>query len=216
MKQKLVAILKIIIASVAALLLLSITVEPVIAQEPAPFVDTSVGKTQEISDPALKISMSEGIQVYPTKRFPITLTIDSAIDSNRIGINWIYPNDAFLIEGEVTDVLTVSAGQRTTFTKYFLSRKEYKSINPSIKFGFGVRVHGVVAAKNYISSTEMSLTFNNELEKLPVDGNYTRDKTVAAVISWIEVIALISVIIAIIVLIVRRFKAYLNSPDEDA
>ncbi len=216
MKQKITAVIKIILASAAALLLLSIAVEPVIAQEQIPVVDTSVGKTQEISDPALKITLTEGVQVYPTKRFPITLTIDSSIDSNRIGINWIYPTDAFLIEGNLTDVLTVSAGQRTTFTKYFLANKSYKTINPTTKFGFGVRVHGVVADKNYLSSTEMKLNFNNEVEKLPVDGTYTRDKTIAMVISWIEVIAVIAIIIAVIVLIVRRFKAYLNTPDEDA
>jgi len=203
-------------ATIGVFLISMLAINLVMAQEELPVEEIGFGQTQEISDPDLKISLSDEKQVYPSKRFGLTVTIDSEISSNRVGINWIYPADVFLIEGNPTDTITVVAGQRTTFTKYFSSRKEYKGLkNSNKKVEMGVRVNTFVAERNYLSSTRIILDFNNELEKLPIDGDYNRDKIVATVISWAEVIGLISVIVAIIVIIIRKFRAYLNSPDEE-
>jgi len=176
-------------ATIGVFLISMLAINLVMAQEELPVEEIGFGQTQEISDPDLKISLSDEKQVYPSKRFGLTVTIDSEISSNRVGINWIYPADVFLIEGNPTDTITVVE--------------------------MGVRVNTFVAERNYLSSTRIILDFNNELEKLPIDGDYNRDKIVATVISWAEVIGLISVIVAIIVIIIRKFRAYLNSPDEE-
>jgi hypothetical protein len=191
-----------------------IAINLVMAQEQLP--PEEIGEiTQEISDPALDINLTDEKQVFPSKRFGITLTIDSTISSNRAAVSWIYPSDVLLIEGTPTDTLTVLEGQRTTFTKYFAPRKEYKSpTNADKKLRFGVRVNTFIAERNYLSSTQRVFDFNSELEKLPVDADYSRDKLVSAILNWAVLIGILSLIVAGIVIAIRKFREYLNKDDE--
>src|SRR5690349_19256229 len=88
------------------------------AQEQVQYEEIGLGVTQEIGDPALGITLKmQPVQEYPSKKFAMVLTIDSKIDSDRVGVQWNYENGYFIAEGGKDNLLKVRNGQQTTLTK---------------------------------------------------------------------------------------------------
>jgi hypothetical protein len=68
---------------------------------------------------------------------------------------------------------------------------------------------------NYLSATSANASFNPDLELLPLDSSYTQNKTVDTIVKWAVVIIVIGLIVTVIVIAVKRFRAYINSPDPE-
>lgn len=186
------------------------------AQEEIPFEEIGIGETQEISDPALKLELSvDAEQEYPSKKISVTIKITSAIDSDRVGVNWIFPSSYFLAEGGTSDVLSVRNGETTVFKKYFVPKPIFPQTGINKKIEFGARVNAFVANVNYLSATSTVGDFNNDLEVIPVDPVYQRNKIVSTVLNWAFCITLIVIVVALIIYGVRRLKAYVDSPDPE-
>lgn len=203
-------------ATVAVLTLSLLTIQLVVAQEDLQVEEFGIGETQEIIDPALKPELSvEEIQQWPDKKVKIIITIDSQIDSDRVSLDWTYPNTLFTIQGPLRDVVSVRNGQITTFTKEFVPRAGIANNGRDKKVEFGVRVNGFEEDVNYLSATNVTAQFNSDIELLPISAEYQRAKILSFVLNVAVVIFVLGVIITLITIGVKRFKAYLDSPDEE-
>lgn len=167
-----------------------------------------------VSNPALKLRLDPpSHQSYPSKNFILTLTVDSLIDSNRVGVKWFFPNSLLTINGSERDVITVVKGQKTTITKEFTPRE---TLPPSIvdrRVNIAVEVNGFVAGENYISSTDVDIVFTPDMVVTPTLESYTREKVIATVRNWgVGVSITLFVGLAVFVL-VKNLKDYLNTDE---
>lgn len=168
-----------------------------------------------LSDPALELSLSQYGQEYPSKSFPVTLTVKSQIDSNKVGVDWTY-SSTFLApqNGLDTDVISVSDGGTTTFVKHFdINPKALDIPNPK-NLNIGVRVRGFVADENYISTKSFIVKTNAALEILPITDEYQSDKTTGIITTTIRWIVTIVIVGAGGFFGVKRFIKYLNTEEE--
>ncbi|KXK25974.1 MAG: hypothetical protein TR69_WS6001001262 [candidate division WS6 bacterium OLB20] len=204
-------------ATVLVLALSLVTIQLVIAQEDIEVDEYGVGETQEIIDPALKPALTiDPVQQWPDKRIRVNVTIDSQITSDRVSLDWEYPSTLFLIQGPLRDVVSVREGQVTTFTKEFVPREGLRVINSNNKrVEIGVRVNAFVQDVNYLSATNVEGTFTPDMELIPQSAEYQRSKIISTVLNWAVVIFAVSVIVILIVMGIKRFRAYLNTPDPE-
>lgn len=205
---------KLTLVTIFVLLLSVVTIHMVMAQEEIQVEDINTEELQVIADPALKLSFSFTEQSYPDQRFGLILNIDSAIDSDRAGITWIYPSSHFLIVGPPSEVVKVRSGEVTTVTKYFLPiQSVIGKSKGDVRGKFGARVNAFVADVNYLSSNGIEQQFNKDLEKLPIADTYQRDKTVTQIFNILICAVVIVVVVSIIIFAVRKFRTYINTPD---
>ncbi len=165
-----------------------------------------------VSNPALKLQLDPpSHQSYPSKKFILTLTVDSLIDSNRVGVKWFFPNNLLTINGSERDVITVVKGQKTTITKEFTPRE---TLPPSIvdrRVNIAVEVNGFVAGENYISSTDVDIVFTPDMVVTPTLESYTREKVMATVRNWGIGVSIVLFVGLAVFFLVKNLKDYLNT-----
>lgn len=167
-----------------------------------------------ISDPALKLDLRKPTeQDFPSKEFEVTLLVDSLIDSNRVGVDWIYDKTLFTVEGGDSDVVTVVNGNQTTITKKFIPKPNPPVSIVNRKTNIGVRVNGFVAGENYISTAQIDMTLSPEMVILPVLENYQRADTLNTVKNITIIVLLVLAVVVGGFFGIRKFIKYLNTPD---
>lgn len=166
------------------------------------------------SDPALKLQLLKPTeQDYPSKNFKVTLIVDSLIDSNRVGVTWTYPTNLMTPVGGATDVITVVSGEKTTLVKEFIPSSNPPKSVVNRNAEIGVRVNGFVAGENYISTEKVVITFNPEMEILPLLDNYSQAKNLD---KFKNISAIVLVVVLVIVggfIGIKKFLKYLNTSD---
>lgn len=185
------------------------------AQEQVEIEEIGLGVTQEIANPSLNIkTTAQPVQEYPSKKFAVVLTIDSAINSNRVSVKWNIDNAYFVAINGNDDLVQVRTGEKTTLVKYFQPNPAVIGINNKYKKAeIGVRVNSFVDDINYLSSTRSILEFNNEYELLPISSEYNNSKLLQTGLRWAIIVLVVGAVITAIVLGIKKFKAYLNSDD---
>lgn len=167
-----------------------------------------------VSNPALKLQLNPpSHQSYPSRKFILTLTVDSLIDSNRVGVKWFFPNSLLTINGSERDVITVVKGQKTTITKEFTPRE---TLPPSIvdrRVNIAVEVNGFVAGENYISSTDVDIVFTPDMVVIPTLESYTREKVMATVRNWGIGVSIVLFVGLAVFFLVKNLKDYLNTDE---
>jgi len=175
-----------------------------------------VGETPEISDPAIRLSMEIVDQKYPSKAITINLIVISQFDSGKVGIEWKFPSELFLVEGQTRDTASVVSGEKYSINKTFIPKENSSSAKDSVStylVEIGVRVNAFVPDKNYLSSTSINFNVNSDLEFEPMDKQYKQDKFVDTAITWGTIIVVITIVITIMILAVKKFLNYLNAED---
>lgn len=185
------------------------------AQEQVEIEEIGLGVTQEIANPSLNIkTAAQPVQEYPSKKFAVVLTIDSAINSNRVSVRWNIDNSYFVAINGNDDLVQVRNGEKTTLVKYFQPNPAVIGINNKYKKAeIGVRVNSFVDDINYLSSTKSILEFNNEYELLPISSEYNNSKLLQNGLRWAVIILVVVAVITAIVVGIKKFRAYLNSDD---
>lgn len=177
------------------------------AQEPEP-------ELRAASNPALKVVLNyPKDQFHPSKEFTVTLEVDSLIDSNRVGLEWSYPKTILSAKGGEDDVISVTSGNKTTFTKTFAPKLDLPSSVNSRRVDISVRVVGYSAGDSYISTGKTSLVLNSKMEITPSLESYSREKTKNQIIRIGIIVSIIAVVVVLIIFLVKKFIKYLNTPD---
>lgn len=167
-----------------------------------------------VSNPALKLDLKyPEVQEYPSKNFRVTLTVDSLIDSNRVGVKWFYPSNLMTITGEERDIISVVSGEKTTITKEFTPRSE-ESLPKSVinrRVTLAVEVNGFVAGENYLSSSEVDVIFTPDMEITPTLESYSSDRRTTLLRVWSIRIGIVLAFGTAIVYAVKQLRDYLNT-----
>lgn len=164
------------------------------------------------SDPGLKLVLSQPLeQDYKTKTFKLSLEIDSLIDSNRIGVDWRFPEQLLDIAVPAKDVVSVVKGQKTILTKEFTPKEVLPVSVVNRKVEIAVIVNGFVAGESYLSSEKIIVTFSPDMVVQPVLKDYASEKrsTIIRNISF-GIIAVVVFVLAIFFL-VKQVRTYLNT-----
>jgi hypothetical protein len=167
-----------------------------------------------VTNPALKLQLTKPTdQEFPSKSFDIVLTVDSLIDSNRVGVKWFYNDRLLNLALPERDVISVVKGQKTTLRKTFTPKEVLPASAVNRRVEIAVEVNGFVAGENYISSAETELLFTPEMVITPALDSYTRDKTMNTIrVAGLWTSAIIIFGIAIF-FVIRQFREYLNTDE---
>ena len=167
-----------------------------------------------VTDPALKLQLDKPIdQEYPSKSFDLVLTVDSLIDSNRVGVKWFYNDKLLDISGAERDIINVVKGQKTILRKTFTPKEVLPPSKVNRRVEIAIEVNGFVAGENYLSSAETVVVFTPEMVITPTLDSYSRAKTINTIRVWgLWAGAIILFGIAIFFLF-RQFKEYLNTDE---
>ncbi|MEI7579372.1 MAG: hypothetical protein WCJ58_05030 [bacterium] len=174
--------------------------------------------SQNSTDQGLILHLSHSRQTYPAKSFEIILTVDSIINSSKVGVEWKYPTNLLVPVGGIKDYITVTAGQLTTFKKTFTpipGTELPDQADFTREAEISVKVNAFLAERNYLSSAATTVKFNKLMEILPLDSGYNFEKYGKISLNWFWKIALVVGIISAIVFIIWRFRKYLNADDND-
>lgn len=187
------------------------------------FYDTIYAQEQEqdynqeikiVTNPALKLQLEKPTeQAYPSKSFDIVLTVDSLIDSNRVGVKWFYNDRLLNITAPERDVISVVKGQKTVLRKTFTPEEILPPSVVNRRVEIAVEVNGFVAGENYLSSAETSLLFTPDMVITPTLDNYTRAKTMNTLRVWGTWIGAIILLGIAIFFVFRQFREYLNTDE---
>jgi hypothetical protein len=166
------------------------------------------------SDPGLKLVLSQPLeQDYKTRTFKLSLEIDSLIDSNRIGVEWRFPQQLLDIAVPEKDVVSVVKGQKTLITKEFTPKAVLPVSVVNRKVEIAVIVNGFVAGESYLSSEKINVTFTPDMVIQPELKNYANEKRSTTMRNIFVVITSIVVFGLAIFFVVRQVRAYLNTND---
>jgi hypothetical protein len=176
----------------------------ILAQEEEPNVNEVDQKVVIEDVEGLRINMVQNIQDPGSKKIKFDVIIDSAINSDRVEVNWAINGQSVLDEGNAKEVLKVTANSQTTHSVI---------VNP---VGFGVtRVKVIIqafeidgtrvatAAKAFVTDKERSLLVPDAQQQLA--NNIYVVRNVAAVILGIVVI------LSVIYLGYSYFRSWLES-----
>lgn len=195
----------------AVILITQIFYDVVYAQETEQNYDQNV---PIVSNPALKLQFDPPThQSYPSGKFVLTLTVDSLIDSNRVGVKWFYPANLLSITGEERDIITVVKGQKTMITKEFTPREVLPPSVVNRKVNIAVEVNGFVAGENYLSSADLDLVFTPDMVIVPTLESYTREKTITLIQLWGIRIGIVMFVGLAVFFLVKQLKDYLNTDE---
>jgi len=179
-------------------------------------IESELLSNSEIIESALNANLQVlPIQEYPSKKIGIELTINSLIDSDRVGVKWSYPINYFFIDGSLEDIVSVRKNQTTTFIKYFIPKEGIKTVVDTINLEFTASLSSFEADVYYFNTVKTTANFNNELELLPISSNYSQSKLVSTIVYWAIRIFIVAVIIFGIVFAVNKFIKYIKSPDPE-
>ncbi|HRN86150.1 MAG TPA: hypothetical protein PKU78_02040 [Candidatus Dojkabacteria bacterium] len=184
------------------------------------FYDTVYAQTEEqeynqevkiVTNPALKLQLVLPTdQEYPSKSFDIVLTVDSLIDSNRVGVKWFYNERLLNIAEPERDIISVVKGQKTTLRKTFTPEVILPPSTVNRRVEIAVEVNGFVAGENYISSNKTELVFTPEMVITPTLESYTRAKTFYTIRVWGLWTGAVILLGLAIFFVIRQFREYLN------
>ncbi len=184
------------------------------------FYDTVYAQTEEqeynqevkiVTNPALKLQLDLPTdQEYPSKSFDIVLTVDSLIDSNRVGVKWFYNERLLNIAEPERDIISVVKGQKTTLRKTFTPEVILPPSTVNRRVEIAVEVNGFVAGENYISSNKTELVFTPDMVITPTLDSYTRAKTISTIRVWSLWTGAIILLGLAIFFVIRQFREYLN------
>lgn len=165
-----------------------------------------------VTNPALKLQLEKPTdQEYPSKSFDIVLTVDSLIDSNRVGVKWFYNDRLLNITGPERDIISVVNGEKTTLRKTFTPEVVLPPSLVNRRVEIAVEVNGFVAGENYLSSSEIVLLFTPDMVITPTLDSYTRSKTMNTIRVWGLWSGAIIILGIAIFFVYRQFKEYLNT-----
>lgn len=167
-----------------------------------------------VTNPALKLQLEKPTeQEYPSKSFDIVLTVDSLIDSNRVGVTWFYNERLLNISGPERDIISVVKGQKTTLRKTFTPEVVLPPslVNRSVEIA--VEVNGFVAGENYLSSAETDILFSPDMVITPTLDSYTRAKTISTIRVWSLWSGAAILLGLAIFFLIRQFRNYLNTEE---
>ncbi len=164
----------------------------------------------EIVDEAIKLDLSITNQNFPAKEITFKIVIKPEINIARAQLAWIYNDRIFVISGSSTELLNLKAGEEVVLYKTFNTKRIF-SFNENLKYEIGAKVTGLAFDKNYLSSRKVSFSINKDFELLPLLSDYQQQKTIITTIYWLLAIIAGIVVIWLIILGIRKFKAYLES-----
>lgn len=167
-----------------------------------------------VTNPALKLQIEKPTeQEYPSKSFDIVLTVDSLIDSNRVGVKWFYNERLLNITGPERDIISVVKGQKTTLRKTFTPEAVLPPslVNRSVEIA--VEVNGFVAGENYLSSAETVILFTPDMVITPTLENYSRAKTFSTMRVWGLWSGAVILLGLALFFVIRQFRNYLNTEE---
>lgn len=166
------------------------------------------------SDPGLKLVLSQPLeQDFKTKTFKLTLEIDSLIDSNRIGVDWRFPEQLLDIAVPAKDIVSVVKGQKTLITKEFTPKAVLPVSVVNRKVEIAVIVNGFVAGESYLSSEKIIVTFSPDMVVQPVLKDYASEKRAITIRNISFGIIAVVVFVLAIFFVVKQVRTYLNTND---
>ncbi|MCA9380326.1 hypothetical protein KC675_04065 [Candidatus Dojkabacteria bacterium] len=187
------------------------------------FYDTVYAQTEEqeynqevkiVSNPALKLQLEKPTdQEYPSKSFDIILTVDSLIDSNRVGVTWFYNDRLLNITGPERDIVSVVKGEKTTLRKTFTPEVVLPPSLVNRRVEIAVEVNGFVAGENYLSSAETVVLFTPDMVITPTLDSYSRAKTMNTIRVWGLWSGAVILLGIAIFFVYRQFREYLNTDE---
>lgn len=193
----------------AVILITQIFYDFVYAQESEENYQQDVNIT---SNPGLKLTLSPPTeQEYPSKKIKVTLSVDSLIDSSKVGVKWFYTSNLLDISGEERDVITVVKGQRTTITKEFTPKSNLRKSVVNRRVEIAVEVNGFVAGENYLSSAEIPVLFTPDMVITPTLESYTKQKNMYIFRTWAIRGGIVALFLLSILFVVKQLRAYLNT-----
>lgn len=185
------------------------------------FYDTVYAQTEEqeynqevkiVSNPALKLQLVNPTdQEYPSKSFDIILTVDSLIDSNRVGVTWFYNDRLLNIAGPERDIVSVVKGEKTILRKTFTPEVVLPPSLVNRRVEIAVEVNGFVAGENYLSSAETVVLFTPDMVITPTLDSYSRAKTMNTIRVWGLWSGAVILMGIAIFFVYRQFREYLNT-----
>lgn len=198
---------------IAVLIMMVLTVSPYIAN--AQNNDEQYNQDVPItSDPGLKLVLSQPLeQDFKTKTFKLTLEIDSLIDSNRIGVDWRFPEQLLDIAVPAKDIVSVVKGQKTLITKEFTPKAVLPVSVVNRKVEIAVIVNGFVAGESYLSSEKIIVTFSPDMVVQPVLKDYANEKRATTIRNISFGIIAVVVFVLAIFFVVKQVRTYLNTND---
>jgi hypothetical protein len=165
-----------------------------------------------VSNPALKLQLVNPTdQEYPSKSFDIILTVDSLIDSNRVGVTWFYNDRLLNITGPERDIVSVVKGEKTTLRKTFTPEVVLPPSLVNRRVEIAVEVNGFVAGENYLSSAETVVLFTPDMVITPTLDSYSRAKTMNTIRVWGLWSGAVILMGIAIFFVYRQFREYLNT-----
>lgn len=166
------------------------------------------------SDPGLKLVLSQPLeQDFKTKTFKLTLEIDSLIDSNRIGVDWRFPEQLLDIAVPAKDIVSVVKGQKTLITKEFTPKAVLPVSVVNRKVEIAVIVNGFVAGESYLSSEKIIVTFSPDMVVQPVLKDYASERRATTIRNISFGIIAVVVFVLAIFFVVKQVRTYLNTND---
>lgn len=166
------------------------------------------------SDPGLKLKLSQPLeQDFKTKTFKLSLEIDSLIDSNRIGVEWRFPEQLLDVKAPEKDVVSVVQGQKTSLVKEFTPKARLPVSIVNRRVEIAVVVNGFVAGENYLSSEKIVINFTPDMVIQPELSNYSSEKKVSTIKTVTLGFLALVIFVAALIFAVKQLRSYLNTND---
>jgi hypothetical protein len=177
--------------------------------------DTELSDLEAVADQVIQAKISRTDQKYPSKQITYNITVNSAIDSGRIAIQWYYPKSLFNVVGSDLDNITLLANTEYTssksFTPIMLINEKLSGIRP---FSIGVKVTAFSNEKNYFTIVKENYIFDANYQLLPITDKYRFEKTEYEVGKILLNLVIAGVIFTVLGFAIGRFVSYINSPDK--
>lgn len=161
-------------------------------------------------DEAIKLDLKVTDQNYPQKLISVTLTINSSIDSSKVGVDWFFDENILKVVGEEKDIINLKANEPYVIVKQFEPKTKY-TLFEDYKMNLAAQVMAAAYERNYINNVETSITLNKEFEVVPIIDSYSSNKNIYNILTIALYLVIAGMIIALSVLAIKRFLAYLES-----
>ena len=143
----------------------------------------------------------------------MSLEIDSLIDSNRIGVEWRFPEQLLDVKAPEKDVVSVVQGQKTSLVKEFTPKARLPVSIVNRRVEIAVVVNGFVAGENYLSSEKIVINFTPDMVIQPELSNYSSEKKVSTIKTVTLGFLALVIFVAALIFAVKQLRSYLNTND---
>lgn len=158
---------------------------------------------------AIKLKMDITHQNYPEKEITVTLIINSSVDSSKVGVDWFYDDKILKIVGDQKDILNIKAGVPYTIEKKFEPKTNY-TLSKNYEMTLATQVVAAAYERNYVNNIEIPIVLNKEFEVTPTLDSFASSKNTYNLLSVGIYIVLGAMVLALVVLAIRRFLDYLE------